>query len=193
MNDKVMPFQIDFDMVTGKSTSEIYKPTLRRVSNMRDQFADTNAADKLIADGDPILYEFYEMGMPELPGDLQFGTSIVYPGKVGNEYNMTKGHFHIILETAEVYYCMGGEGIMLMETPEGEVRYEKMVKGSCVYVAPRWAHRSICTSQDEPLLMFFCFRGDAGHDYGTIETKGYRKLVVEKDGKPELIDNPKWK
>ena len=37
------------------------------------------------------------------------------------------------------------------------------------------------------------FRGDAGHDYGTIETKGYRKLIVEgKDGKPEIIDNPKW-
>ena len=25
-----------------------------------------------------------------------------------------------------------------------------------------------------------------------IESKGFRKLIVEKDGQPEIIDNPKW-
>ena len=30
------------------------------------------------------------------------------------------------------------------------------------------------------------------YDYGTIEQKGYRKLVVERDGKPTMIDNPRW-
>ena len=60
-----------------------------------------------------------------------------------------------------------------------------------MYVPPRWAHRSINTGK-ETLVTFFVFRSDAGHDYGTIEQKGYRKLVVEKDGKPVMIDNPKW-
>lgn len=46
---------------------------------------------------------------------------------------------------------------------------------------------------NEPFVQFFCFRGDAGHDYGTIETKSYRKLVVERNGDFEIIDNPKWK
>jgi glucose-6-phosphate isomerase len=41
--------------------------------------------------------------------------------------------------------------------------------------------------------MFFVFRADAGHNYKTIETKGFRKLIIEKDGKPIIIDNPKWK
>jgi len=41
--------------------------------------------------------------------------------------------------------------------------------------------------------MFFAFRADAGHDYGTIEEKGFRKLVVEEYGKVAVIDNPKWK
>ena len=44
----------------------------------------------------------------------------------------------------------------------------------------------------EKLVTFFVFRADAGHDYGTIEQKGYRKLVVERDGKPTMIDNPRW-
>jgi glucose-6-phosphate isomerase, archaeal len=42
-------------------------------------------------------------------------------------------------------------------------------------------------------VTFFVYRADAGHDYGTIETKGYRKRIVEKDGKPEIVDNERWK
>ena len=123
---------------------------------------------------------------------LKFGTSILYPGKVGDEYHMTKGHFHTILETAEVYYCLSGEGYMMMENPEGDVRVSKLVPGEALYVPERYAHRSINTGST-PLVTFFVFRGDAGHNYGTIETKGYRKLIVEKDGRPEIVDNPKWK
>jgi glucose-6-phosphate isomerase len=81
---------------------------------------------------------------------------------------------------------------MLMETPEGEWDAVELEAGKAVYVPGRWAHRSINVS-DEPLVTFFVFRADAGHDYGTIETKGYRKLIVERDGKPTIIDNPKWK
>jgi glucose-6-phosphate isomerase len=59
-------------------------------------------------------------------------------------------------------------------------------------VPARYAHRSINVSPDEPLKTFFVFRGDAGHDYGSIERKGFRKLMVERDGAPAIIDNPKW-
>lgn len=33
--------------------------------------------------------------------------------------------------------------------------------------------------------------GDAGHDYSTIERQGFRKLVVERDGQPAIIANPR--
>ena len=42
----------------------------------------------------PVLYEVYEIKRPELAGELMYGISIVHPGKVGEEYFMTKGHFH---------------------------------------------------------------------------------------------------
>ena len=32
-------------------------------------------------------------------------------------------------------------------------------------------------------MTFFVYPGDAGHDYGTIEVKGFRKLIVEQEGK----------
>jgi glucose-6-phosphate isomerase len=159
---------------------------------MKGMYADEAALEAAIKANDELVYEFYELKLPENPGDLLFGTSIVYPGKVGNEYFMTKGHFHTILDTSEVYYCLSGRGYMLMESPEGDWDAKLMTPGDAVYVPRRYAHRSINIG-NEKLITFFVFRADAGHDYGTIETKGYRKLIVEKDGEPVIVDNPKWK
>jgi glucose-6-phosphate isomerase len=183
-------FLLDFALDTGASTGA--DATKRYLSQMKEMFADSAAAEELLSDGDPLVYEFYELGAPEHPGDLAFGSSITYPGKVGDEYFMTKGHFHTILDTAEVYYCLSGQGYMLTESPEGDVVNHPLEPGKAVYVPKRYAHRSINTG-DVPLVTFFVFRGDAGHDYGTIESKGYRKLVVDQDGAPVTADNPKWK
>ena len=189
--DFTKSFPVDFSLATGLSkTAESSKRYLSGVKNM---FLDTAAADKMLEEGDPLVYEFYELGVPDDAGDIAFGASITYPGNVGGEFFMTKGHFHTILETAEVYYCLSGEGGMIFENPEGDVTFEEFKPGVAVYVPQRYAHRSVNTGT-EPMVTFFAFRGDAGHDYGTIETKGYRKLVVEKDGGGyEFIDNPKWK
>lgn len=184
-------FTMAFDLKTGLSPDR--DTGKRYLSEMKGMFADSAAEEKMIAEGNPMVYEFHEMPAPEYPGDLAFGCSICYPGKVGDEYFMTKGHFHTILETGEVYYCLSGHGYMLLENPEGDWRALELEAGKAVYVPKRYAHRSINVSPDEPLVTFFVFRADAGHNYGTIEEKGYRKLLVERDGKPTIIDNPKWK
>ena len=188
--DFTKSFPVDFSLATGLSaTAESSK---RFLSGVRNMFSDQAAADEMLKEGDPLVYEFYELGVPEDAGDIAFGASITYPGKVGREFFMTKGHFHTILETAEVYYCLSGEGGMLFENPEGDVTFEEFKPGVAVYVPQRYAHRSVNTGS-EPMVTFFAFRGDAGHDYGTIETNGYRKLVVAKDGGGyEFIDNEKW-
>jgi glucose-6-phosphate isomerase len=183
-------FTLDFALQGGLSQKAV--STKRRLSQMRGMFADAAAYEKTLQSEDPLVYEFYELGAPERPGDLAFGSSITYPGKVGNEYFMTKGHFHTVLETAEVYYALSGEGFMLLENPEGDSSLQPLSPGSAVYVPPRYAHRTINTGA-VPLVSFFVFRGDAGHNYGAIETKGYRKLVIEgPDGKSQTADNPKW-
>lgn len=186
----VKPFNMFFDLKTGMSDEK--QATQRVLSNMKGMYADDAAFEAAVKSNDNLVYEFYELKLPDTPGDLLFGTSIVYPGKVGNEYYMTKGHFHTILDTSEVYYCLSGKGYMLMESPEGDWDAKLMTPGMAVYVPKRYAHRSINVG-NEKLVTFFVFRADAGHDYGTIETKGYRKLIVEKDGEPVIVDNPKWK
>jgi glucose-6-phosphate isomerase len=77
---------------------------------------------------------------------------------------------------------------MLMETEDGRSSAVEMRPDVAVYVPARWAHRSINTG-DEPLISFCVYPGNAGHDYGTIETEGFRKRIVEIDGKPRIIDN----
>lgn len=184
-------FLVDFDKLSG--VSKTAQSTKRSLSQMKGMYFDNHALEEILSKGeDPLVYEFYELGAPENSGDLAFGSTILYPGKVGDEYFMTKGHFHTILETAEVYYALSGEGFMLMESPDGDVKLQPFIPGQALYVPKRYAHRSINTGT-VPLVSFFVFRADAGHDYGSIEEKGYRKLLIEKDGKPELMENPKWK
>lgn len=182
-------FTVYFDLINGLSDNT--NSTKRKLSQMKNMFSDTAACDSILEKDDPVIYEFYELGAPENSGDLAFGTSITYPGKVGSEYFMTKGHFHSILETAEVYFCLSGRGYMLLENPEGDWKLEELTPGKAIYVPQRYAHRSINTGT-EPFITFFTFRADAGHDYKTIETKGYRKIVVEENGIPVVKDNPKW-
>jgi glucose-6-phosphate isomerase len=165
---------------------------VRRLSSMSGGYLDRDAYDQFFAEGDIVLYEVYELKRPELPGELLHGVSIVHPGRVGREYFMTKGHFHALLETAEVYYILAGQGRMVMETPEGDWAVEELLPGRVLYVAPRWAHRSVNTDPHQDLVMLFVYPAEAGHDYGTIEAQGFRKLVVEADGQPVIVDNPRW-
>jgi glucose-6-phosphate isomerase len=164
----------------------------RRLSQLASQFSDQAACAALLAGGDPLLYEVYEIHRPQRAGELLHGLSVVHPGQVGCEYFMTKGHFHARLATAEIYYCLRGQGRMVMETPEGQWAVLPFEPQRVVYVPPRWAHRSVNTSPDQDLVTFFVYPGDAGHDYGAIERQGFRKLVLEQDGQPTICDNPRW-
>ena len=164
----------------------------RRLSAMAGQYADQDAFAALVAAEDVLVYEVYGVQRPEAAGELPSGLSVVHPGKVGDEFFMTKGHFHAVLETGEVYYCLKGEGVMVMETPEGDWAVEELRPGRVLYVPPRWAHRSVNTGHNDDLVTFFVYPSYAGHDYGTIEKFGFRKLMVERDGQPQVIDNPRW-
>ena len=104
---------------------------------------------------------------------------------------MTKGHFHARRDTAEIYYCLLGKGYMLMEKEDDEYYLEEMFPGRTVYVPGHYAHRSINVGK-EPLISLAVYTGDAGHDYGSIETSGFKHAVVEKNGRPEVIENPRF-
>ena len=89
-------FVIDFDPQTG--LSKTLDTGKRYLSQMKGMFADEKAYEEALAKEDSVVYEFHSMPAPETPGDFAFGCSILNPGKVGDEYYFTKGHFHTILD-----------------------------------------------------------------------------------------------
>ncbi len=161
--------------------------SVRRLSDLAGYFADEEAYRALVGTDDPILYTVYGTTRPAIAGDLISGITLLHPGKVGTEYFMTKGHFHAILETAEVYYCLRGNGMMVLESPEGESHVEPFPAGAVLHIPPRWAHRTVNVG-DEDLLFFWVCPADAGHDYGTIAERGFRKRVVADGGVPVVLD-----
>lgn len=160
----------------------------RRLSSLRNKFSDEKAFEEMLNSGDPVIYEVYETRRPEVTGELLNGLSIVHPGTVGTEYFMTKGHYHKVRDTAEIYYCLQGRGVLLMENEAGDTAVEEFRPGRVVYVTPCWAHRSINTGTED-LITFFVYPGHAGHDYATIDTVGFRKRLFARCGVPTVVDN----
>jgi glucose-6-phosphate isomerase len=192
MPDIKFPFTVEILHAENISFSSYDNHIVRCLSSMEGQYLDQAAYNAMLSKEDSLLYEVYELHRPEVAGELLSGLSIVHPGLVGDEYFMTKGHFHTIQDTAEIYFCLRGQGFMVMETPEGEWSVEALLPHSVLYVPPFWAHRSVNSSPDQDLVTFFAYPGNAGHDYGSIERQGFRKLVVKRDGQPVIVDNPRW-
>ena len=181
----MMPWSVDIDLVDG-TMKEPDRVLVRRASDMKGYYKDPAALRDLVAQDDPVHYEVFEKHIPEQYGQLLLCISKLYPGRVGDECFMTKGHYHTISHTAEVYLCIRGRGYMLMKTADGQCVAEPMRRSRMVYVPPCWAHRSINTG-DEPLISFCVYPGDAGHNYGDIAQQGFPKRVFIRDGR-EVIE-----
>jgi len=165
---------------------------VRRLSSMAGYYLDTDAFNAQVSQADAVHYEVHSIDPPAVAGELSSGVTRLHPGKIGQEYTMTKGHFHAVLETGEVYYALRGTGMLVMETPEGDCQVEPFAAGQVVYVPPRWAHRTVNTGTED-LLFFWVYPAHAGHDYRTIEEQGFRKLVMDVAGVPTVVDNPRWR
>lgn len=115
------------------------------------------------------------------PGGLITGISVLEPGRVGQEYAMTRGHLHAIADRSELYVGLSGHGVMILETLDGRSEVIDIVPGKAVYVPGWWVHRSVNTGT-ERFTTLFCYSADAGQDYSIIERAGGMKSLVVVDG-----------
>ena len=180
------PFSAVVEAATGRlepATSHIE----RRLSDMRGFYGDAGA-EAALAEQDPIVYEVFQYDVEESLGELFTCTTVLRPGRVGDEYFMTKGHYHEVRDRAEVYFGLKGRGLLLLQTEGGEFTSTEMAPGTVAYVPPAWGHRTVNTG-GEDFVFLAVYPGDAGHDYGSIETTGFARRVVARDGAPDLVDN----
>jgi glucose-6-phosphate isomerase, archaeal len=178
------PFALLLDLQSGRLDPHTTRIE-RRASDLRGAFADAAALDRLIGAGDPVLYHVLQYDVPEDTGQLICCTTVLQPGTVGDEYYMTKGHYHAVRETAEIYLGLSGHGMLLLRTAGGQVAAQPMEPGVVAYVPPCWAHRSVNTGED-PLVFLAVYPAQAGHDYGAIGQAGFGQRVLRTAGGPEL-------
>lgn len=190
MNKLLKPTDVFLDLEKGIILN--LKPLVRKLSDLKVFFFETSVVENMLASGlNPIIYEVYECLQPENEGELNFGTTILYPGKVGGEYYFTKGHYHLRHDASEVYLGLKGDGIILLQSKTGDVKVESLKARKVVYVPSGWGHRTINVG-DETLIFFFVYPSNAGHDYEAVEKQGFSKIVLEQNGKSKIVDNPKF-
>lgn len=148
---------------------------IRRLKDIAEIFADAAA----LATMDPatVIYETYGC-----PGDgegeeLFYGTTVLHAGRVGDEFFMTRGHFHTHLLRGELCLTIRGRGRLLLMTRDGESRFEEMRSGSIHNIPPETAHRVVNVG-DVPLVFFVAWMSDCGHDYASIRKMGFPRVTV---------------
>jgi glucose-6-phosphate isomerase len=182
------------DIASGqlKGASNRYVKTYRDLDGL---YEDSAAFSALVARrGDEVAYEVTDYKPSANAGDIIIGVTRMEPGKIGNEYYMTRGHIHARPNRPEMYYGESGRGVMLLESPDGQVRTIEIGPRTMCYVPPFWIHRSVNIGA-EPLVMTFAYPADSGQDYDIIAKAGGMKSRIVDDGVGgwKAIDNTAYK
>ena len=98
--------------ITGGSSREV------RLSAIKDFFVDKEAVQRVLEHDDPVIYTVSGIEPASGDGQLHYGLGKISPGKIGEEYYITKGHFHTVRAAAEIYIGLSGRGMMLLEEEE---------------------------------------------------------------------------
>lgn len=171
---------------TGAVTGAGVVRTQRTIGDLVGLFADEAARAKLPQDRLAYATECAFPVAEGTVGGLFWGTTFIEPLLVGDEYLMTKGHFHARSDRTEFYFTYAGEGVLLLMDRSRRCWAERMVPGSTHAIPPDTAHRTINVGQS--LLSFgACWPSDAGHDYAAIARDGFSARVVRRNGAPMLV------
>ncbi len=162
---------------------------VRSVGDLSGIFADEAARAALPQARVAYRVRSYRPPAGEASGVLLFGVTLLAPGVVGNEYFMTKGHFHARRDATEYYWCLRGQGVLLLMDKERRCRAEWMRPGSLHFIPGDTGHRTVNTGS-ETLCFGACWPADAGHDYGTIAQQGFSARILRVGDQPKFVAIP---
>lgn len=181
-----MPHPTQVEWLTGEMQGVAVQRSSKTLGQMSGMFHDSVALGSM--NEDSVLYrvEWTEPVPQGTQGGLFWGSTIIEPGRVGDEYFMTHGHFHATRARGEYYGAIAGKGLLLLMELDRTTRTEVMFPGSLHYIGGGLAHRVVNTG-DEPLRFWACWPSDAGHEYASIKIKGFGVRVVLRAGGPAVI------
>ena len=186
-----LPTSVLFDFASGAFTPHL-QYTQRKVSDLHEMFADQQAVAEIMQNGDRLVYDIRYHPFRTSNSDMALGVTRIQPGTIGGEYHMTKGHFHEREDQPEIYFCVHGTGFLLMETLDGQFQAAPWQPGTITHIPGMWAHRVVNTGSGE-LFFVASYHLAAGHIYAPVVERGFAQIVVEQDGQPILVPNPRRK
>ncbi len=187
-----MNCQTIVDLTSGILSGADVSESVKTLKNLQGIFEDENARAALPQETVVYAVQSHQTVEAGTPGGLFFGTSNVMPGNVNGEYFMTKGHFHGRREAAEYYWCIQGEGALILMDEKRHCWVEWMRQGTLHYIPGNTAHR-LANTGNTVLRVGACWPSDAGYDYDTILTEGFSARLKCVNGIPQLIPVDKKK
>ncbi len=179
----------------------IFEPYAARThEKMQEVLMDPSAAG-------PAIHYYMIRG-----GSKKRNITVWESGTVGSEYIKTYGHYHVG-NLDETYWIIQGEGVALLQKRveengqpvEDKIEEFKAVPvkaGDSLYMPSGYGHLVantgktwFVTADDSPVEGAGDSASMPGHaDYEPVKhMQGFAYYVVEKDGKPALMKNPKYK
>ena len=167
---------------------------IRKLNDMREVLADKDFAQK---SPDIDLYYMYRaIKTNGLSGqdELRYDKTVLNPQMLGNEFNKTKGHYHIDAYP-EIYIVLEGTAIYLLQkrNKQGDIEdvYAVTVKkGECAIMPPFYGHVTINPSKTEDLKMANWISDNCKNDYSPYIEKQGACYYYTQNG---WIKNPNYK
>lgn len=159
------------------------------------------------AEGPAVLYHMVRGGK-----DLK-NITIWEAGTIGGEYIKTYGHYHVG-DYCETYWILWGQGIVILQKRASdtlakpidedieEIKVFKVKAPDIVFMPKGWAHaiintgKTLLVTQDDTDVSFSDKGPDLANcaDYEPIrKMRGMAYYIVEKNGEPQIIQNPLYK
>ena len=185
MTDLLSHMDLERGMLSGGVFAE------RRLSDLRDAFADQRSIDRMLSGGeDPLVYTVSTLEHGSGEGDQHIGLGVLYPGRVGREFFLTRGHRHKRPEASEVYVGLRGTGKMILQNTSG-TSVINLLPQSTLFVPGHTDHRTVNTG-GEPLVYLGIYPAWAGHDYASLVERGFTVVIVEDQGVPRVLDRSEF-
>lgn len=132
-----------------------------------------------------------------LPGEGR-NITMITSGNNGREFNKTHGHFHKSAQAVEIFQCLYGQGLLVMQRndEQGEAKEFKVVslnQGKQAIVPAGFGHSAVNTGKTFLVIIDNAVGSPRARNYKSVKTKkGFAYYVVEKKGEISFEQNPNY-
>lgn len=154
---------IDYEKKARNLKRRYNQLIIRKLSDMKKHYQEQNEVKKILKQGkDPLIYTVFRK---DLDDKKNLSLTLMKPGKIGNEFFMTKGHKHD-KPHKELYVLVKGQGKLILQDIDDNVKVINLKKNKEIRIPGDSAHRLVNTGKETLEVITIDFK-DVGKDYST--------------------------